>query len=143
MSRILLVDDEPGCLRKASVGLKKAGFAVDTAADGAEALAKLREKPDFYELVCTDLMMPVMDGIELLTAMRNQPPLQIIPIIVLSYSPSDDGFDRARRDRYVLEDALTAVVYRYNDSLRWGSRWEDTLLEVVELMLKKPEVQPK
>ena len=58
------------------------GYEVDTAFNGAEGLKRMgQQRPD---LVLLDMMMPVMDGRELLHRMRQEPQLQAIPVIVMS-----------------------------------------------------------
>ncbi len=68
--RVLVVDDEPNIVELLTVSLKFQGFAVMTASDGHEALKIAREfRPDAYIL---DVMMPGMDGFELLTKLRSE-----------------------------------------------------------------------
>ena len=68
--RVLVVDDEPNIVELLTVSLKFQGFAVMTANDGNEALKIAREfRPDAYIL---DVMMPGMDGFELLTKLRGE-----------------------------------------------------------------------
>lgn len=77
---ILLVDDEPSIRIISGALLTRAGYEVMVAADGFEALQKIREKvPD---LVITDLRMPNMNGFELLAVLRSQFPQ--IPTIAIS-----------------------------------------------------------
>jgi CheY-like chemotaxis protein len=77
---ILLVDDEPSIRILSGALLSRAGYDVMVAADGFEALQKIREKlPD---LVITDLRMPNMNGFELLAVLRSQFPQ--IPTIAIS-----------------------------------------------------------
>lgn len=82
MSRILVVDDEPDqrfLLRRI---LQRAGHEVSEANDGAAALRAVRESaPD---LVVTDMMMPVMDGVELIRCLRGDPATAHIPILAAS-----------------------------------------------------------
>ena len=59
--RILLVDDEADLLDAVARGLRREGYAVDTAMDGEEALAKASYTP--YDLICLDLTMPGIDGL--------------------------------------------------------------------------------
>ena len=61
---VLVVDDEPAIRQVLSAAISKAGYAVDTAASAAEALAKLDKQP--VDVVLSDVFMPVTDGIELL-----------------------------------------------------------------------------
>lgn len=77
---ILLVDDEPSIRIISSALLRRAGYEVMVAADGFEALQKIREKvPD---LVITDLRMPNMNGFELLAVLRSKFPN--VPTIAIS-----------------------------------------------------------
>ena len=82
MSRILVVDDEPDqrfLLRRI---LQRAGYEVCEAIDGAAALRAVRESaPD---LVVTDVMMPVMNGVELIGCLRGDPATAHIPILAAS-----------------------------------------------------------
>ena len=86
--RILLIDDEEGFLRAATMVLRTAGYRVGTASRGSEALALLmaaRESGDDYHLVITDLHMPMMSGIELIDEMRRRGfELPVCPITGLS-----------------------------------------------------------
>lgn len=73
--RILLVDDEEGFRFGAGVVLRRDGYRVEEAADGKEALRKIlsaRDAGDPVRLVVTDIRMPVMSGIELIDALREQ-----------------------------------------------------------------------
>ena len=82
MSRILVVDDEPDMrfiLRKI---FEKAGHEVASANHGAEALEYVRGSPP--ELVVTDMMMPVMDGRELIRHLRADPATAQIPILAVT-----------------------------------------------------------
>jgi CheY-like chemotaxis protein len=82
VSRILVVDDEPDqrfLLRRI---LQRAGYEVSEATDGAAALRAVQESlPD---LVVTDVMMPVMDGVELIRCLRGNPATAHIPILAAS-----------------------------------------------------------
>ena len=70
---ILVVDDESHIQHVVSLKLRNAGWEVETAADGEEALhAMAARRPT---LVVTDLQMPYMDGIELCRAMLERPDL--------------------------------------------------------------------
>src|SRR5438046_5222242 len=80
MRRILLVDDTPDCLRPLTRLLKLEGHTVECAGDGEQALDVLgRFTPD---TIILDLMMPVMDGVSFLEAMRQNPQWKNIRVIV-------------------------------------------------------------
>ena len=84
MKRVLVVDDERQITRMLRTALQSTGYAVDTAADGAEALRLFQAQPP--DLVITDLAMPEMDGLELTRAIRK---VAQTPIIVLSVRDAD------------------------------------------------------
>lgn len=88
-ARILVVDDDPRVLRLLQVNLKRYGFVVETAGNGAEALIRLRaRRPD---VLVSDVMMPEMDGYELLANVRRDPSLAYLPIILMGVFTSN-GF---------------------------------------------------
>ncbi len=77
--RILVVDDDAQILSLLRRGLSFEGYDVDTAMDGAEALAKVREtEPD---LVILDVMLPGLDGIEVSRRLR---PITAVPVLMLT-----------------------------------------------------------
>ena len=69
-TRVLVVDDEPAILDLMRLVLQRDGYAVDTAENGLEALARLR-RGNAYEAMVVDLMMPGMDGAELIDQARG------------------------------------------------------------------------
>jgi CheY-like chemotaxis protein len=79
MSRILLVDDEADVRRALATFLRGMGHDVRTAANGVEAIAALRDSTD---LLITDINMPDMDGIEMVTTLRET--ASTMPIIAMS-----------------------------------------------------------
>ena len=68
--RLLLVEDDPRVARVVERGLAEAGYDVDVAADGAEGLA--RAARDGHDLIVLDVMLPVLDGLEVCRALREQ-----------------------------------------------------------------------
>src|ERR1700684_2140293 len=82
MARILVVDDEPDERFMVGRALKKQGHDVRAAENGAAGLKMVQEwVPD---LVVTDIMMPVMDGIEFIRRLRGDPVTAGIPILAAS-----------------------------------------------------------
>ena len=79
---ILVVDDEPGIVEIACVNLEDAGFTVATAATGEEAL--LRARDDRPDLIVLDIMLPGMDGWEVLRELEADPTTAGIPVIFLT-----------------------------------------------------------
>ncbi len=78
--RILIVDDEPSIRKVLTAHLRKFGYEVETAEDGAEAITHLSRDP--YHLVVTDLKMPRVDGMELLAWIATQQPG--LPVIMIT-----------------------------------------------------------
>lgn len=84
MKRILVVDDERQIVRMLRMSLQSSGYAVQTAANGREAMERFEaSRPD---LIVTDLAMPEMDGLELTRAVRA---VAETPIVVLSVRDGD------------------------------------------------------
>jgi len=83
---VLLVDDDLDLLEVTTFVLEGEGFLVETARNGEAALRRLRasRRPDIMLL---DLMMPIMNGHELLEEVAKDPSLQEIPVVVLTAAP--------------------------------------------------------
>lgn len=79
---ILIVDDEPGIVTIARDYLEQAGFRVLTAGDGAAALRVARS--DLPSLIILDLMLPQIDGLDVIRALRNDLATRTIPVIMLT-----------------------------------------------------------
>jgi two-component system chemotaxis response regulator CheY len=87
MATILTVDDSPSIRQMIKVVLEPGGHTVVEAGDGAQGLEKAKAaKPD---LVITDLNMPVMNGLELIRALRKLPSLTGLPIVFLTTESND------------------------------------------------------
>lgn len=85
--RILVVDDERHIVRLVQVNLQRAGYEVITAFDGREAVEKARqEHPDM--IVC-DVMMPYLDGFEVLRTLRGEDGTRDTPFIMLTAKAQD------------------------------------------------------
>jgi|SRR6185436_7462884 len=78
-ARILLVEDDPSIREVTAIGLRAAGFEVDTAADGAAGLERWRQaQPD---LILLDVMLPRLDGLEVCREIRRE---STVPIVMLT-----------------------------------------------------------
>jgi len=110
---ILIVDDDPDIRDALGECLRYEGYNVHVAADGRDALDRLEFglKPD---LILLDLMMPVVNGFEVLLALRSKPEWRSIPVVVVSanrgYKAEDlaGAVDILRKP--VNVDRLIAVV---------------------------------
>jgi two-component system, chemotaxis family, chemotaxis protein CheY len=88
MSKTIMTADDSASMREVvSFTLKRAGYEVVQAADGAEALAKLEGAS--VQMLITDLNMPNMDGIELIRRVRATPAYRYLPIIMLTTESQD------------------------------------------------------
>ena len=96
--------------------LESAGYAVKSAANGAEALSVLRGGSDRPCLVLLDLMMPVMDGRQFRNAQRRDPAVANIPVVVLSgdgrieSKAAELGADAYLRKPIGVDDLLDVVT---------------------------------
>jgi CheY-like chemotaxis protein len=113
---ILVVDDSLPTREIESDILKSEGYRVDTAADGVEALNMA--KANRYDLVCTDLNMPQMDGFMLTENIKKNDELRTIPVVVISSRSDEEDQKRAAMlgaSRYIVKNSfnnhnlLTAV----------------------------------
>lgn len=103
MTKILIVDDEEPIRQLVSMYMTKEGFAVEMAADGRSALARVNAvKPD---LIVLDLMLPEIDGWAVCRTLRGSPITEAIPIIMLT--ARDDLIDRILGLELGADDYLT------------------------------------
>ena len=80
--KIVLAEDEPQIARLIEFKLKKEGYSVTWRENGEEALKAIKaDKPD---LILLDIMMPVMDGYEVLRRLKEDENLKSIPVIMLT-----------------------------------------------------------
>lgn len=91
--RILVIDDDPIHCEFARVYLSTPTASVETAQNGAEGLEKLRGEP--FDLVVVDLEMPVMNGFQTIHAIRSDPTLRHLPVVIVTGLEDMDSIDRA------------------------------------------------
>ncbi len=94
VQRILVVDDDRTTLRMLRLQLEAAGYEVETARDGAAALAKLARAR--FDLVLLDVWMPGMDGLEVLSRLRGAPSRPRVVVMTADDAPRDAAAGRAR-----------------------------------------------
>ncbi|MDP2741169.1 MAG: response regulator transcription factor [bacterium] len=93
MKKILVVEDDPKMIRMLIDALKKEKFETIEATNGEEGLkAALELKPD---LILLDLVMPIMDGLEMLNKLRAEDKGKDIPVIILTNSGDFDKIAQA------------------------------------------------
>ena len=112
MPRVLLVDDDPAILRLLEVNFRMEGFEVDAAGHGEEAIAAAEAaRPDVAIL---DLMLPGMDGREILARLRSMAATADVPVVFLTARGRDDAPLDGTNEIYVQKPfdtvALVATV---------------------------------
>jgi two-component system, chemotaxis family, chemotaxis protein CheY len=117
MKRILSVDDSSSVRQMVSFTLRKTGYEVSEAVDGKDGLTKAGG--DKFDLIITDLNMPNMDGIQMITAIRKLPGYSFVPILMLtteSQAEKKDAGRKAGATGWIVKpfdaDQLTAVVQK-------------------------------
>lgn len=96
MSRAaLVVDDSTTMQEMVSFTLTRAGFAVTRAGNGQEALSRLQGAAKF-DLIITDLNMPVMDGITFIKNLRTLATFKFTPVLMLTTEGGDDRKQQGR-----------------------------------------------
>ena len=112
MKTLLVVDDEFDLTNTLRAVFQSAGYRVDTATDGGQAMNALRSHvPD---LVLMDVMMPLMDGLKVLRTMRQSHDLENVPVILMSVLPptvkrEDYDWQAFLRKPFTLETLLKTV----------------------------------
>jgi len=108
--RILVVDDDRNIRELLNQELGEAGYSVQLATNGREALAAIRrERPD---LVVLDVMMPEMNGFDVAAVLKNDPATQDIPILILSIVQDRERGYRLGVDRYLTKPIDTDLLFR-------------------------------
>ena len=108
-ARILLAEDDRFLRRAGEVSLKRAGYEVVTASDGEEALQVARAQPP--DLLLLDLIMPRMQGFQVLTELKRDPATAGIPVIILSNLGQEHDVQRA------MEAGARAYLIKANLSM--------------------------
>ena len=138
---ILVVDDEQDLLDLIEYNLKQEGFDVLKAEDGKEGIEVAREHSP--SLVLLDIMMPKMDGMEVVERMRDDEQLKHIPIIFLTARGDEktevEGLDKGGDDYITKPISTTKLISRIKAVLR---RFEETQemtdkIEVHDLVIDK------
>ncbi len=109
MARILVVDDEPLIRELLATVLAGGGHTVKTVGSGAEALERLSQEP--YEVVVMDRTMPRLSGLEALVAIRKEPALKGVKVIMCTGAgmvADADAALSAGADDYVVKPLDTA-----------------------------------
>src|SRR5215469_4984788 len=118
MQRILVIDDDTAVTKLLKRGLSYEGFAVDTATSGIEGLTIARERPS--DLVILDVMMPGLDGLEVLRRLRAAD--EQLPVLMLTAkdAPADQvqGLESGADDYVIKPFTFEVLLARVRSLLR-------------------------
>ncbi len=131
--KILIVDDEEGIVGTLKKHLKLDGYTVDTAQSAVEALEKV--KKDKYHIVLTDIVMPEMDGIELLREIKSYDALTQV-IMMTGYSTMDKTLSSLEfgANDYILKPfkSVEHVMQIIDYSIKKLERWRESITQMVK-----------
>jgi DNA-binding NtrC family response regulator len=144
-ARILLVDDDQAILKTFSAVLEEAGYLVDTAETGRDAIEK--SNANFYNLALIDIRLPDMEGTRLLTALRETTP-KMIKIIVTGYPSLQNAVEAVNKgaDGYVIKPSKTEELLntirenlrKQQEAKQYG---EQKIREFIETRTKELDTQ--
>jgi len=145
-ARILIIDDDEAVRKTISKALQKAGYKVDTAENGTEALKKTQA--NFYNLALIDIRLPDMEGTKLLTAMKETRP-KMAKIILTGYPALKNAIEAVNKgaDSYLTKpvkmNELVKVVKEQLRKQREEKHFnERKVAEYVETRVRELEEEP-
>jgi signal transduction histidine kinase len=118
---ILLIEDELQLRDNLQILLQSAGYQVTTAANGEEGLQQIREQP--FDLVITDLVMPGMDGFQIMDYLRGHRPETVV-VAMTGYASTESAIQALRKGAYdyltkpLDVDLMHSVVARAMEKVR-------------------------
>lgn len=122
MSNVLVVEDSPTMRQLISFALKRVpGTQVTEASDGVDALKKI--SGGRFDLLITDVNMPVMDGIKLISLVRKDPNHRDLPIIIITTEGADEDRKRglaAGANAYLTKPIQTSSLVKLATDLLGG-----------------------
>lgn len=120
--RILLVDDEPGFRMALETILSRAGYTVYSVSTGSEALAKVKGTP--VGLVLLDLVLPDMNGRDVLTHLRKQENCRGIPVVVFTGATETDPQEilRLGASEFLTKPFSETVLLEVVERTGWSAR---------------------
>lgn len=120
--RILIVEDEASITESLRFILGRAGFDVDTATDGTEALHRVQRQP--FSALILDIMLPGTNGFDVLTAIRADQKIATLPVIVLTAKGQANDRKRAEEigaSAFITKPFSNAEVVEQVSRLASGS----------------------
>ncbi|HEY6951616.1 MAG TPA: response regulator transcription factor [Bacteroidota bacterium] len=121
--KILVVDDEKDIVEMLKYNLQKEGYKVLTAHNGKEALERAQQIPD---LILLDIMMPVMDGLQTLKALKQKKETEAIPVLFLTAKGAETdeivGLEIGAEDYIVKPISIGKILARIRAAFRRGAQ---------------------
>ncbi len=142
-ANILVVDDEPSIRKVLTAILEEKGYNVETAENGKEAIRKSKTK--FYNLALIDIRLPDMEGVKLLTKMKETIP-KMAKIIITGYPSLQNAVEAVNKgaDAYIIKpldiDRTLATIEEQLEKQRKAQKMtEDSLVGFIETRVKQLE----
>lgn len=142
-ARILIVDDDESIRKTLATILKDKGYDVDTAENGKEAIQKSDTR--FYNLALIDIRLPDMDGVKLLTAMRETTP-KMVKIIITGYPSVQNAIVAVNKDAnaYLLkplniDNVLNTIEEQLKKQRETRKYSEEKVTEFIETRARELE----
>src|SRR5882672_5895733 len=132
--RILVVEDEPRLLRNLAKALREEGYAVDTAEAGDDGLYKAESYS--YDAIVLDVMLPRLDGWEVLERLRKQKPTPVLMLTARdAHKDRVRGLDAGADDYLVKPFDLPELLARLRALIRRAAGQAQSHLELGEIVL--------
>ena len=142
-ARILIVDDDEAIRKAITTVLKEKGYDVDTAECGEAAISK--SKIEIYDLALIDIRLPDMDGVQLLTAMKETDS-KMVKIIITGYPSLQNAVEAVNKgaDGYIVKpvkmDELLTMIEGHLKKQRESRKYtEQKVAEFIETRSKEFE----
>jgi DNA-binding NtrC family response regulator len=144
-ARILVIDDEESIRKTIAMTLEHAGYLVDTAENGKQAIEK--SEVNFYNLALIDIRLPDMEGTELLTALKETTP-RMVKVILTGYPSIQNAVTAINSgiDGYLIKpvnsDELLKTIKRHLEKQKLENEYsQDKVAQFVETRFKELETQ--
>src|SRR5215813_1676166 len=130
---ILLIEDERQLRENLQILLQSAGYQVTTAASGEEGIQQIREQP--FDLVITDLVMPGVDGFQVMDYLRGHHPETVV-VAMTGYVSTESAIQALRKGAYdylskpLDVDLMHSVVARAMEKVRLQKDLQRSLTEI-------------
>jgi len=146
-ARILVIDDEESIRRTFSIALQRAGYKVDAAENGKQAIEKATAT--FYNLALIDIRLPDIEGTELLTTLKETTP-KMVKIVITGYPALPNAIAAINKgvDAYLVKpvniDELLRLVKKHLDKQKHETEYnQQRLAQFVETRVKELETEER